>query len=156
MIALRARLTQQIESGFSDIEYPGDSALFGFDMTQKFIGKHWKNVPIEMLKNEDRFLHLSAKALHFYLPAYLIGIINHPEEMDALVDDMLHFLSPSSKPHVEAKTISYLPDFDPKQSAAILAFLEAYEELFPEGNWKYYPPTREALERAIVYWEQTL
>jgi CheY-like chemotaxis protein len=149
---LRTKLIEKIESAFSDVEYPGDSALFGYKETEEFVGKHWKDVPIDILRNEDRFLHLSAKALRFYLPAYLIGIVNNPDEMDVLVDDMVHFLSPSQEVLLGSKTIPYLPKFEHKEKAAIHALLNSFGVLFPEIN--DYPPTREALERAIIYWQR--
>jgi CheY-like chemotaxis protein len=149
---LRTMLIEKIEAAFSDIEYPGDGALFGYEETEELIGKHWKDIPLEMLRNEDRFLHLSAKALRFYLPAYLIGILNHPDEMDVLVDDMVHFLSPSWEVLQESKTIPYLPKFEREEKAAIHTFLKSLGILFPEIN--DYQPTREARERAIIYWQR--
>jgi CheY-like chemotaxis protein len=149
---LRTMLIEKIEAAFSDIEYPGDGTLYSNDKTRELIGKHWKDIPLEMLRNEDRFLHLSAKALRFYLPAYLIGIINNPDEMDVLVHDMVHFLSPSWEFLQESKTIPYLPNFEREEKAAIHTFLKSLGILFPEIN--DYPPIREARERAILYWQR--
>lgn len=145
----QTELIQQIEAAFADVEYPGDHSLYRTNETKELIGKHWKNLPLELLRVQERILYLSPEALRFYLPAYLIAIATYPIEMDVLVDDIVYFLSPTPK----SQTVPYLPNFDAKQKSAIHAFLDAYKTLFPDGSWKYYEPTRETLERAITYWQ---
>ncbi len=150
---LRDQLIEQIKQAFANVPYPGDGSLYGNDETRELIGKHWNDVPIEMLAVQSRLLHLTPKALRFYLPAYLIGIISNPVGMDVLVDDIVHFLSPSTKLAWKTETIPYLPSFEASESSAIRAFFESYQELFPGGGWSVYEPTRAALERAIAYWQ---
>jgi len=152
-IELRDNLIEQINQAFADVDYPGDGTLFGNDETRELIGKHWKEVSLETLAVQSRLLYLSPKALHFYLRAYLIAILANPEKMDVLVDDIVHFLSPSPSILQNAGLIPYLPNFEANQSSAIRAFFEAYSEIFTEGGWRVYEPTREALERAIIYWQ---
>jgi hypothetical protein len=150
---LKTLLIEKIKLAFEDVEYPGDGALHRNDETEELIGRHWKDMPVEMLRVDSRILYLNPAALRFYLPAYLIAIIAYPDEMDVLVSDIVHFLSPSPKLSWKTETIPYLPNFEPKEKAAIRAFIEAYKDLFPEYDWSYSPRSNEALERAIAYWQ---
>ena len=150
---LRNLLIEQITSAFKDIEYPGDGELHRNDETKELIGKHWKDIPLEMLRVDSRILYLSPKALRFYLPAYLIAIISNPDEMDILVGDIVRFLSPTEQSLWKNETIPYLPPFEPKEKAAIKAFFDAYKQLFPDGGWSYNPRSCGTLERGIAYWQ---
>src|SRR5436190_13656229 len=94
---LSKQLIEKIKLAFETVEYPGDSALFGDVETEELIGKHWKEIPVEIIRAQGRLLRLGQEVLRFYLPAYLINIISKPEKMDVLVDDIMYFLAPSSK-----------------------------------------------------------
>ena len=121
-----------IEQAFDDFPYPGDAQLVspgddgGVDLREDLKGKHWKEIPRDILRyHHDDLPFLSNIGLRYYLPAYLLA---------ALEDDwdFLHFvifnLAPTLDMYGYESKQDYLrkrfSEFTPTQKLAIREFME--------------------------------
>lgn len=105
-------LVREIHRAFANVKYPGDGAIV-YDnsgrhlecnqVAEAFRGKHWSEVTPEILlyHNQAHFF-FSPEAYRFYLPAYLIGIVAHYNEIDAAAGSIIFSLRrPKSKADIE-------------------------------------------------------
>lgn len=146
----------EIEGAFESLSYPGDDDLIGARMhweapevLEAFRGRHWKDVPLSVLFTHRLSLPLfSNEAFRFYLPAYLVAAVLHPEEVDTLRENVFFSLTP---PELEGPQASLFVErmnrFDARQAAAIRRFIELYvqqETSYPDAS----------RERALTFWQR--
>ena len=89
-------LTQAICHAFSAGSYPGDTNLVYNNSDEHwdckatreaFKGKQWQELDNDFIFNErDRIFFLSKEGFRYYLPAFLIALVNNFYEMDTLCD----------------------------------------------------------------------
>ncbi len=84
------------------------------------------------------------EAWHFYLPALLIAAIEFPRETDTLKEDILGHLAHSNK-----LALNMIARLSKSQIAALLAYFQAYEGIFPPSEWSYNEDDRESIQRVI-------
>ena len=149
----REALATQIETSFSNTDYPGDENI-GRDEVASFLGKHWKDLTPEQVRARRFDLAMfSPEGFSFYLPAFLKTILLHSQRGDTLPDSVVWQLSP---PHLDDEWITWfnimVESLTLQQKKAISVFLVSYKELYPNGNWSALESERERLERAVNFW----
>lgn len=143
---LRQRVAKQIEQAFADTPYPDEpicppTTVWHYEQIEaKFKDYHWRDLPFENLfQYREVLTYLSDTAFRFYLPAYLLAVLLHPEEVDTLLDRIVDHLSPSNgefPQHDEnisrkAKTLT-ISEID-----AVIAFLNAYVLLIIDDDERW-------------------
>jgi hypothetical protein len=151
-------LAAEIEGAFESLSYPGDDDLIGApthweapEVLEAFRGKHWKDVPLSVLFTHRLSLPLfSDEAFRFYLPAYLVAALLHPEEVDTLRENVFFSLTPPESEGPRASSfMERMKRFDAQQTAAIRRFVELYvqqETSYPDSN----------RERALMFWQRRI
>jgi hypothetical protein len=156
---LRDKIAQEIRAAFSSTPYSGDDNIGGDDpfdgvlVEQDFKGKHWRDITLEiLLKHHNKLPFLSPQGYRYYLPAYLLGVLYHFEDvdLDVLPSKLIRTLSPN---HHQARFLEVTKQFTVEESAAIYSFLSHYKELFPEESWSYLDNEGQELDEAIEYWK---
>jgi hypothetical protein len=148
-------LAQEIEHAFATSQYPGDDRLVenpsyweAPDVVASFKGKNWQEIPVEVLFTHRLSLPLfTPEAFRYYLPAYLIASVLHPNEVDTLTENIFSMLTP---PETEGskmeRFLKRVQGFTPEQKASIRAFVK----LYVDTETSYPDPDR---ERAMKFWE---
>ncbi len=137
-----AELKRVIEAAFKDIPYPGDHNITDEDyclddkeVADALRGRHWREVSVDYIA-EHPFLRstlvfLNPAALRFYLPAFMIAIIDDYIEADVLSGFLLRELTPDShKPSSEF--VEKFGSLTSEQSHAVRLYLEYMLEEHPE------------------------
>ena len=96
---------ETIKEAFMMEKYPGDDFLSDTSDTyerdlieQNFIGKFWQDMDKEfMLKNRDSIYFFSKYGFKYYLPGFLLAIIEDFDELDTLPDIIVGMLSVPEK-----------------------------------------------------------
>jgi len=88
----KSTLTARIRQVFATQEYPGDENLVCdhssddlelVELATVFRGKHWADIPPQLLEYHCSVLSFfTAQAFRYYLPAFMLGYINHYEILD--------------------------------------------------------------------------
>jgi len=158
---LRA-LKQEIATAFADVPYPGDDGLVDgnnpYDLeaaalAAAFKGKHWKQLtPQELRYHELAFF--SREALHFYLPAYLMGSLYDYGEttysniiQSTVFSLMVEDGDTPLDQKLRQRDLKRFAVFTPAQKRAIRSFLEYVRDELPEEG----DESRKAL---ALYWGQ--
>ena len=170
---LREQVAKQIEEAFADTPYPGDENISpevyeGEKLTADLKGKHWRDIPLESIFYHKGDLPFFTDAgFRFYLPVFLLAMLRHRAKVDTLPIGLLTKLAPPQEfvwrrdwksmkktgsfeeyfAQLRRDFLKRMRAFSPKECAAVLAFLEAFGQLFPND----ISDPRE-LREAIQYW----
>jgi hypothetical protein len=157
--AFREELASQIEQAFANTPYPENGDV-GYEL-EDIEGLHWKEVPTSLLRaHRDELSSFTPEGFRFFLPALLIAVILHPDQVDTLTWNIIGKLAP---PEPESDIRAELFDFleitfrqrvsvlSPEEKAAVRAFVEAYDQLEPLDDGGYYTW---AWERAWDFWTE--
>jgi hypothetical protein len=150
------QIRQEIEQAFSGVSYPGDDAitrtpgLEGQQLRENFRGRHWKEVPREVLRyHHDNLAFFTEAGLQFFLPAYLFAAL---DDFWDVLDFVLSHLLPSSRDDLEAfrtHVEERFGQFTPEQRRALRSFLEFVRDEMPDR----YMPQPQRVEQALdLYW----
>ncbi len=143
-------IEQQIKQAFADTRYPGDDkiVLGGYDdeyeiegIKTTFLGQNWQDMTSEMLhRYSATFAFLTEKAYRYYLPAYLLELLDwtegkgmHPRNVD-----VIHHLRPpydtpgDTSQRARDIMLSRYSGFTFAQCEAIRKFLEYLSKRLPE------------------------
>jgi hypothetical protein len=157
---LAQHIARQIEEAFATTPYPGDDDI-GWDGIEDVLrGKHWRELPLDVLYRERGELSfLTATGFRFYLPAFMLGVLRHYDEVDTLSGNLIASLCPDPQsalpdPH-KRDTSGWLAQrtaqFSPDETEAVLAFLKSYRTLQPENfDEAVYSVL---LDSALQFWE---
>ncbi len=140
-------LRQEIATVFADVPYPGDDRIVDgnnpYDLeaaalAAAFKGKHWKQLTPQELRYHG-LAFLSPEALHFYLPAYLIGSLYDYGETtytDILPSTVLSLTLADGGTALDKmlrqRDLKRVAVFTPAQKRAIRSFLEYVRDELPE------------------------
>ena len=116
----------------------------------------------EPRKHRDDLMNFSPGGFRFFIPAILIAVILHSDEVDTLRDNIIYMLAPPAlgdgPPHLVPVIEKILSDrvgiLASQEKAAIRSFLEAYKDLEPYAGWDDIPSCRERLQRALEFWKE--
>ena len=146
-------LTRAIEMAFAGTPCPGDGGLLHPQCmddgdVKDFYGRtDWRSVPDEIIdRNNASLCFFSAEAYRFYVPAYLIWVLNNFASCDSsTVDSTIYSFTPG-KGDLRQFSLSKYALFNAAQRTAVLDFLEY---LANHGGGKV---DQQALQEAIDYW----
>ena len=100
-------LVQTINNAFDKVAYPGDEQLAsaGGELELRrfygrFVGKHWSQVPGELLENSLFALSFfSPLAYQFFLPSYMVqGVCNFDDPQSGVLEFTVYSLTPPDDP----------------------------------------------------------
>ena len=127
-----------IEAAFADIPIPsGQITYLGDDegAQEYFCGTHWSSHTTKSLRSHDAALHFfMPEAWRYYLPAYMMAVLNDPEEADILSEYIVWQFS--QNPMDTNDFTEKLGLLTAPQKSAILAFI-SYENNLCEGCFEF-------------------
>ncbi len=140
-----------IQTNFAQTPYPGDEkvaayARYGRTIADSLRGKHWSEVPLDvMVRHRWEIFLLTPVTFRFYAPSFMLATLMYYDQMDTLPDNLLFSLTPQRQEHINNYFAGELNDyfsrraaaFNTEEKAAILAFVEAYAQLYPLPNRLY-------------------
>lgn len=123
-------LAQQISQAFSDSSYPGDDNISvpTYDdegTTEYFKGRKWFGHSVEDLRRHSSSLtFFTNEAFCYFVPAYMLAVIEDAEAADVIIDHLWSDLSPPkndiNRPSFQGKWAL----FTAAQKFAIVEFME--------------------------------
>jgi hypothetical protein len=139
----KAAVRRRINAAFANARYPGDDNI-GYDKTgqnleckqiaEHFRGMSWPDVDLAFLREYGEHADASAcltfmspEAFRYYLPAFLLVLVENFQEADVLVETVISSITPrrdQSKPALVEFVRLRLEGFTPEQREAIRLFLE--------------------------------
>ncbi len=127
-------------------------------MFEAFKGKHWREVSLEtLISNRDHLSFFTPEAFRFYLPAFLIALLTHPNplDLDVLNENTVSNLSPNYDWGIDQFKEIFEPRvavLDAAQKKAIKWFIEWYVD----RSKQYNPPDYEdhSLDSTSEFWGQ--
>jgi hypothetical protein len=164
--AARDAVKRRLLEGFSATPYPGDEHLVAVqdgtdpecrEIESAFKGKDWRDVSVEMVRDHKDALPLfTPAAFRYYLPAYMIGCVESPREVDVALDSVLFNLTPPKK-HSGWQWDRFwarAQQFDEHEREAIRSFLELMEQDEIE-DWASagMKPPKSRVKSALAYWK---
>lgn len=164
----KAQVLDKIASAFQQEALPRDAELYIssadhiFDTEEAMVSlnyEHWNQIPLEnLIQNRDRISYLTEIGFRFLLPAFLTVAIEHPKEVDVLLDNIIFALvPPDNLEHPRYDSIMKRARIlSMPQIEAILAFFESYADIYPINEWSFSSKDREKIERAIQFWRLIL
>lgn len=152
----RQQLIANITSAFEEAPYPGDDNIGaippdGDEVERDFRGKHWKELDFNILFiNRDKLSFLTPAGFRFYLPAYLLIMMNYPYKADTLIDALPMNLAPLPDNRVPNRLTKNANAMNRNEKIAILDFINHYLDLLPEGYYNQY--ILDDLSRGKAFW----
>lgn len=159
----------EIQNAFSETQYPGDKNITsspykaqypdyeGNQIDKVFKGKSWNEVSENDLAFQNSAMaFFTNDAWRYYLPAYMILIVNDIKKADVIADDLVRYLTvPEEKVGITQEETfkdferftERVAEFSLEQGRAILHFLEYLFE-----NHKDHYPDNEPLKPIDQYW----
>jgi uncharacterized protein DUF6714 len=140
-------LVLKIEKAFRTAPFPGRKiGIYGYTSeVSDFIGKTWQEIRLNDVNWDDPLYFFTLEAFHYYLPAYLISIINEPENVNPVIIDKL--IEKLSFGDWTKKKFCKL--FTKQQKAVIRDFLNHVEELLPKHHQEL---VHLEVQKAIEFW----
>ena len=158
----RTELVKQIKQAFKKEDFPGRK-IGEKEELRDFLGKSWKEVTIDEINGNWSFLFFNDAGLRYYLQAYLIAILEHPDQINSFVREaVLRELG------YNPMSMDICQIFSKKQRLVLLAFFELYAELFPISIRSDFSAAQMAriqkerdelhsqIEQAISYWQSCI
>ena len=99
-------IVNEIKGAFTDVPHPGDDLMLhpqcmdDNDVEEFYGGIHWHDVPGEIIeRNNASLCFFSPEAYRFYLPAYLIWVLNNFATSNSFtLDSTIYSLAPEVAP----------------------------------------------------------
>lgn len=98
-----AQVIEEVEQSFAAARYPGDHAIVRdeselhlecADVKAAFRGHSWRKLPVSVLAREDSALaFFTPEAFRYYLPAYLLATLQHPDEVGVVPSNVVSRLT---------------------------------------------------------------
>lgn len=149
-------LAQQVEIAFAGVPFPGDDNIVSHPNTwiashlpRLFAGKHWKEIPLEVIIQEKLSLPLfTPEGFRFYLPAFLCAALLYPDQVDILPRNIIFNLTPPDEEGAEMEEfLKKISGFTKEQ----IDVIKAYVKLYVATETSYPDPDR---DRASRFWMQ--
>src|SRR5262245_36150941 len=125
---MSADVRQRIERAFAEVPRPPDDRICGTygdearDDTEPFKGRDWRDLEPDLLE----FYHyalvwFTPEAFHYYLPAFLIGGLDHPDAI--YVVSVLQMLRPNEDPSLDPFSRARWQQLNDEQIGAVEEWL---------------------------------
>ena len=136
----------KVREAFDASPYPGNENLVvdqsghdpeGMAIASAFRGKGWEDVSVEMLRSHADALPLfTPAAFRYYLPAYMIGAIDHYYDLDVALDGVLFNLTPPKERSGWEWDFFWAraQQFEESEREAIRSFLELMDR-YEHADW---------------------
>lgn len=157
-------LIRAIETAFATTPYPGDDNIGQSheidSVTKAFKGKSWRDVSMKLAFDyRGELSYFTPNAFRFYLPGFMIAVLQHPEAVDTLPTNLILRLTPPEafedrwpRATIDRMTQNFLTNSDlytPEEVKAIGDFLEFYAKSslddFETSQLKF-------IDKAIAFW----
>lgn len=150
-----ASLRRLIELAFADVPYPGDDkigqgGMDGEKLQNNFRGRHWRDIPNDILHwHQDDLCFFTLAGHHFFLPAYLLGSIQEHEDWELEISTIYSLTMPAARhPRLIKRFLARMSQMDAAQANAITEFLRFKRDTYQCDL------DREEVQRALDgYWE---
>jgi hypothetical protein len=133
-----AALKEQIITRFSDIAYPGDDNITVHrgrhlekeEIARHFRGRRWQEISLEGLQSDYPgdasacLAFMTVEAFRYYLPAYLLILIDDFGHADVVYDSTIRKLTRSGDPAEKQLFHERFDAFSDQQKSTIAQFLE--------------------------------
>ncbi|MBL8156467.1 MAG: hypothetical protein JNM70_19970 [Anaerolineae bacterium] len=166
---------QQMRKGFENTPYPGDDNIGSTgieDIEQELVGVRWQDVTMQHLWDlRAGMVFLKPDAFRYYLPAFLLGVLQFTDELDAFSETFIPFLIPPpsiwqfigdeglpppsdwyEKYIGNGRQFLALDALSAEQKKLVGLCLKMIAEIYPDRDWNTLAP--KSLAQAIAYWEQ--
>jgi hypothetical protein len=149
-----------VESSFENRPYPGDDNIGVHDIEEGFMGKRWKDITHQLLWNHrDEIGSLTPDAFRYYLPAFLLAVLQSSEKLDAFPIIFIPYLIPpvsiSHDKYVKKEQIFIaLDSLTAEQKRTVGICLNMIAELYPGDKWSTFEEHRKQLAQAVEFWSQ--
>jgi hypothetical protein len=155
-----------IRSAFASTPYPGDDRLVTDDggrdpetrdVAKMLSGQRWDQVSLDTLRARAESLPLlTPEAFRYYLPAYMLGVFEHWNDVDVVRDSVLYNLTPPNERSGRKWEFfrTRADQFTPSEGAAIASFLRFMSDRY-QADWAasgMTPPT-DRVAPALRYWD---
>lgn len=154
---------QRMRKGFEDTLYPGDDNIgaTGLEVIEEdLVGIRWQDVTFQHLWDlRGGMVFLKPSAFRYYLPAFLLGVLQFANELDSFPETFIPFLIPPpasvsfDKYNIEERLFLALDALNVEQKKLIGLCLKMIAEVYPDSDWSLLA-TPKALDQAIAYWSQ--
>ena len=145
--------------------YPGDEQLVpnhggrdpeSQDVANTLRGRRWDEVPLEVLRARAESLPLlTPAAFRYYLPTFMLGVVNHYNEVDVAGDSVLFNLTPPNTRTGWRWDFfrTRAEQFTTHERTAIARFLQFMDERY-RSDWANsgIEPPEDRVGPALRYW----
>jgi hypothetical protein len=138
-------IRESIESAFRDVPYPGDDnitrcthadCLECAEVAEHFRGMTWHGHTMQSLwRVRDTIPLLTPEALHYFLPAFMLAILDTPQDADITPISIIGQFTPPAQSADERQRAYFdtrLAQFTPAQRQAIADFLREIARVDPD------------------------
>lgn len=143
----RETLIEQIKTAFAAVPAPEGSE-------NGAAGKAWRELGVDVLLREHEKLPVfSTAAYSFYLPAYLLGVLEQFDALDMheVPARLVRSLAPPKD--YQNRLAERVAALTPEQRQAVYDFLLFYKTLYPAESWRYFPEDKSYLDAATKFWK---
>lgn len=127
---------QEIETAFAGLTPPDDHALLHPQCMDDGDIKDFYGGPDAWSLSDDMIIgnyaapsFFSAEAFQYYMPAFMVWALKHPDTVEYAPESTLYALDPgSASPDLRDFQVSKYALFTPAQRQAVVAFLKAFTQ----------------------------
>jgi hypothetical protein len=158
----RTELVEKIKKAFKQTPFPGRK-IGDKEELGDFSGKTWKDITVSDINRNYTLVFFNKEGLQYYLPVYLITVLEKPDQVSDYVRDAL--IRELGYAVIDKRLSKY---FTKAQREAILDFFKSYEFFFPYplpddlSDAQYhlakqkFDERRLHMEEAIKYWQSSI
>lgn len=152
------QLVKDIRTAFADSVYPGDENIVPVssrniddesdEIKAAFLGKHWKEADLSLLLSQIfAQAFFTAQAFRFYLPAYMIVVLNEWKPSGIVAEFLLYSLEPTEDEIINRRFFERINGFSDAQINVIRRFIEVYSLLLEDED-----PENPHMINALAFW----
>lgn len=146
----------QIYANFENTSYPGDNYIGVHRIDEGFKGKIWKDISIPLLlSHRDDLGSLTPEAFCYYLPAFLLAVLQSAAVLDSFPENFLEYLIPPKSVSYDRRNKQFiaLNALNAQQKTAVAICLKIVGEVYADVEWSDF---QIYLAQAIKFWSQYL
>ena len=156
MLDTRQEFALRIRRAFQKVPYPGRK-IGDQDEFQRIRGKRWQELSVEDLNYDHELLFFNSDGLRYYLPAYLLALLEHPDKASSNISEAVF--------QNVGLCSGCARNFTDPERVLIAEFFERYLEFFPNKPTHDQSPSWQAwvrkarteqqktLQQAILNWK---
>jgi len=145
--ASKDEIKRKIMETFAGVEYPGDDNIVydnsGYDLECNevkaiFRGKKWQDLGLLTLRrNRESVFFFTPESYHFYLPSFLISILDDHDEADAITDTVLYSLTTRGRSDEDKNIVlKRLALFTREEKDVIILFIKWLKDEYADYHSK--------------------